>query len=91
MIDNPQILSRQLKSTVEEVAQFYVYSLVLKGIKDDSLPNIPYPLEFTETPEKVERKCRFLQQMVKGIGIETDLISENVIQKLKEYTLLYQK
>ena len=47
------------------------------------------PMVYPATPEEVERKCRFMQFYLKSLGIQEVLISEEAIQKLKEYTALH--
>lgn len=49
------------------------------------------PMVYAVQPEQIERKCRFLQHMVRSVGIREELITEEIIASLKQYTTLYNE
>ncbi len=49
------------------------------------------PMVCPATPDEVEQKCRFLQHLLKSLGIEAVLISEDTIRVLRRYTALHQQ
>lgn len=108
MMNNPQILAMQMRSTVEETAHKLILPVIQEGILDGSMAGLEYPEEFAEvfmllvniwmnpmvyavTPEQMERKCRFFQRMVKGLGITEPIISDKVIKKLQTLYGSYEK
>ena len=49
------------------------------------------PMVYPVTPDEMERKCRFLQHYIRSQGIEAEIISEEAVQKMREYTALHTK
>ncbi len=49
------------------------------------------PMVCPATPDEVEQKCRFLQYLLKCLGIEAVLINEETIRVLRHYTTLHQQ
>lgn len=49
------------------------------------------PMVYAVTPEQMERKFRFFQQIMKGLGVPETIISEKTIEKLKNLYGTFEK
>lgn len=49
------------------------------------------PMVFTVTPEELEEKCMYYRYLLRCQGVDETLVSDTIVQKLKEYAAIYQK
>ena len=103
--NNPKLLFSLIHDTMEEVAPRYIQPIIEEGIADGSI-RTEYPKQFAElvilvaniwmnpmifddSEEDAYHKFMLFDQMMKGFGL--DIVDEEMMKKLKELTLIYQK
>lgn len=105
LLKNPKILAAQLQSIIEDAVPVYIQPIVEQGILDGTikteypkelsemvmlLSNLWLsPMIFEASPEVMLRRCRFVQELLKGIGI--DLLDEPTIRRYEEYYRVYSE
>ncbi|MDQ0113996.1 TetR/AcrR family transcriptional regulator [Paenibacillus harenae] len=105
LLKNPKLLAAQLQSIIEDAVPNYIQPIIEQGVSDGSikseypkelsemvmlLSNLWLsPMIFEASPEVMLRRCRFVQGLLKGIGI--DLLDEQTIQRYKVYYRLYSE
>ena len=103
--NNPKLLFSLIHDTMEEVAPRYIQPIIEEGIADGSI-RTEYPKQFAElvilvaniwmnpmifddSEEDAYHKFMLFDQMMKGFGL--DIVDEEMMKRLKELTLIYQK
>ncbi len=102
---SPALVFSILQETVNYTAPEYVLPIIEQGVADGSIRtehpqelaelimlvgNIWLdPMIFNDDPEKMYRKCRMFDQMLRGFGL--DILEEAVFERLRSLTELYQK
>lgn len=103
--NNPKLLFSLIHDTMEEVAPRYIQPIIEEGIADGSI-RTEYPKQFAElvilvaniwmnpmifddSEEDAYHKFMLFDQMMKGF--ELDIVDEEMMKRLKELTLIYQK
>ncbi len=103
--NNPKLLFSLIHDTMEEVAPRYIQPIIEEGIADGSI-RTEYPKQFAElvilvaniwmnpmifddSEEEAYHKFMLFDQMMKGFGL--DIVDEEMMKRLKELTLIYQK
>lgn len=103
--DNPRLLFSILRETMDEAAPNYILPIIMQGIKDGSIQtehpkalaelimltaNIwMNPMIFDNTPEEAYEKFMIFGQMMKGFGL--DVLDDELLKRLQELAVLYQK
>ena len=103
LLENPKMLTLEMKSIKEENARVWVEPIIREGIADGSiktdypqelaevillLTNIwVTPLVFSGSKEEIRNRIGFLQQMLKQIGV--DLIDDAMRREFEELFVLY--
>lgn len=103
--DNPRLLFSILRETMDEAAPNYILPIIMQGIEDGSIQtehpkalaelimltaNIwMNPMIFDNTPEEAYEKFMIFGQMMKGFGL--DVLDEELLKRLQELAVLYQK
>ena len=102
---NPKLLVSLLEETVTEAAADYVLPIIRQGMEDGSI-HAEYPEQLAElimltanvwlnpmifdsTVEESIRKFMVFRQMALGFGL--DIVDEEMLERLKELTAIYQK
>ena len=103
--NNPKLLFSLIHDTMEEVAPRYIQPIIEEGIAVGSIRS-EYPKQFAElvilvaniwmnpmifddSEEDAYHKFMLFDQMMKGFGL--DIVDEEMMKRLKELTLIYQK
>lgn len=102
---NPKLLSSLLHDTMEDVAPNYILPIIQQGRSDGSIDtenpeqfaelvifvaNIwMNPMIFNDSEEESYRKFELFGQMMKGFGL--DIVDQEMLERLKELTTIYQK
>ncbi len=103
--DNPRLLFSILRETMDEAAPNYILPIIMQGIEDGSIQtehpkalaeliilaaNIwMNPMIFDNTPEEAYEKFMIFGQMMKGFGL--DVLDDELLKRLQELAVLYQK
>lgn len=103
--NNPKLLFHLLHDTIEEAAPNYILPILQQGISDGSITTeYPEPLAelilltanvwmnpmiFDSSEKESYQKFMIFSQMLQGFGL--DIIDEEILQRLKELTAIYQK
>lgn len=103
--NNPKLLFSLLHDTVDNVAPDYILPIIKQGISDGSIKtDYPEqlaelillaanvwmnPMIFDSTEEESHRKFMVFSQMMQGFGL--DIIDDEMLERLKELTAIYQK
>ena len=102
---NPKLLFSLLHDTIDEVAPNYILPILRQGISDGSIKT-DYPEQLAELillaanvwmnpmifDSSVEESCyKFMVfgQMLQGFGL--DILDQEILERLKELTAIYQK
>ena len=102
--NNPKLLFSLLHETIEEAAPNYILPIIEQGIDDGSIKT-DYPKQLAELilltanvwmnpmifDSSVEESCRkfmIFSQMLKGF--ELDIVDDEMLERLKELTSIYQ-
>ena len=102
--NNPKLLFSLLHDTINETAPKYILPILRQGISDGSIETA-YPEQLAELillaaniwmnpmifDSSVEESCRkfmVLGQMLRGFGL--DILDDEMLQKLRELTAIYQ-
>lgn len=102
---NPRFLSMLLHDTIEEAAPNYILPIIQEGMADGSIQT-DYPKELAElvllvaniwmnpmifhnTEEEVCRKFMVFSQMLRGFGL--DIADQDILDRIRELTSIYQK
>lgn len=103
--NNPKLLFSLLHDTIDNVAPDYILPIIKQGISDGSI-DTDYPEQLAEliilaanvwlnpmifdsSEEESYRKFMVFNQMLLGFGF--DIIDDEMIERLKELTSIYQK
>ena len=103
--NNPKLLFSLIHDTMEEVAPRYIQPIIEEAIAHGSI-RTEYPKQFAElvilvaniwmnpmifddSEEDAYHKFMLFDQMMKGFGL--DIVDEEMMKRLKELTLIYQK
>lgn len=102
---NPKLLFSIIEDTMGEVAPHYIQPIIEEGIADGSIrteypkqlaqlvilvANIwMNPMIFNDSEEDAYRKFMVFDQMMRGFGL--DIVDEEMMERLKELTAIYQK
>lgn len=103
LLDNPKMLTLQLKSIKDETAPMWIEPVIREGIEDGSIKT-GYPKELAEvilllinmwlTPfvfwgskEEIMQRVKFFQHLLESLGLE--LIDENMISKFDDLINFY--
>jgi AcrR family transcriptional regulator len=103
--NNPRLLFSMFRDTVEEAAPVYILPIIEQGISDGSIQT-DYPKELAEliiltaniwmnpmvfdnSVEEAYGKFMVFRQMMQGFGL--DIVDEEMLDRLKELTSIYQK
>ncbi len=103
LLMNPQFLSIQLQSTINDIVPLYIQPIIEEAISDGSIKT-DYPKELSEvimilsniwlnpmifkvSPNDMVNKCMFFKQLLEGLGV--NLIDERIINGIKKYSNLY--
>lgn len=102
---SPGLFFSMVMDTVNEVTPDYILPVFQQGIADGSIrtdypaelaelimlaANIWLnPMAFDDLPERVYRKVRVFQQMMRGFGL--DIIDEEIMDRMFELAVIYQK
>ena len=103
LLMNPQFLSIQLQSTINDIVPLYIQPTIEEAISDGSIKT-DYPKELSEvimilsniwlnpmifkvSPNDMVNKCMFFKQLLEGLGV--NLIDERIINGIKKYSNLY--
>lgn len=103
LLMNPQFLSIQLQSTINDIVPLYIQPTIEEAISDGSIKT-DYPKELSEvimilsniwlnpmifkvSPNDMVNKCMFFKQLLEGLGV--NLIDERIINGIKRYSNLY--
>ena len=103
--NNPRLLDSLLRETVEVVAPYYILPIIKEGIEDGSIrtefpeqlaeliilaANIwMNPMVFDSSPEESYAKFMVFRQMMQGFGL--DIVDEEMVQRLQELAVIYNK
>lgn len=103
MLNNPKILTMQIKSIMEDSAPHLVRPFIEQGIADGSI-RTDYPGELAEVilllinlwlsplvsyaePETMLRRFRLFQRLLLGIGV--DLLDDQMLERFMEFCHIY--
>lgn len=103
--NNPRLLYSLLKDTIRNVAPNYILPILQQGIADGSIQT-EYPgqlaelillaanvwlnpMIFDSSVEESSRKFMIFRQMLLGFGL--DIVDQEMLDRLKELTSIYQK
>ncbi|MFD0717375.1 TetR/AcrR family transcriptional regulator [Paenibacillus sp. GCM10027626] len=105
LLKNPKILAAQLQSVIEGAVPDYIQPIIEQGISDGSiktefpkelsetvmlLSNLWLtPMIFEASPEDMLLRCRFFQQLFKGIGL--DLLDNQTIERYEVFFRSYSE
>lgn len=103
--NNPKLLFRLLRDTVDEVAPNYIVPIIKQGISDGSIQtDYPEqvaeliilvanvwmnPMIFDDSEEEVYQKFMVFSQMLKGFGL--DIVDKEGLDRLQQLASIYQK
>ncbi len=102
--NNPKLLFSLLHDTIDQVAPNYILPIIQQGIADGSIQtDYPEqlaelillaanvwmnPMIFDSTVEESCRKFLLFSQMMQGFGL--DVVDDEMLERLKELTVIYQ-
>lgn len=103
--NNPRLMHSILRETIDDAAPNYIRPIIEQGIADGSIQT-EYPEElaeliilsaniwmnpmlFEDSAEKSYRKFMVFGQMMSGFGL--DILDEEMLERLRELALIYQK
>lgn len=103
--NNPKLLFSLLHDTIDHAAPNYILPIIKQGISDGSIET-KYPEQLTElillaanvwmnpmifdsSEEESYRKFMIFSQMLQGFGL--DIVDDEMLERLKELTSIYQK
>lgn len=103
--NNPRLVFSIIKETVNEAAPDYIQPIIEEGILDGSIQT-EYPAQlaelvilvanfwlnpmvFNSSAEESCRKFMVFQQMMRGFGL--DILDEEMLERLKELAVIYDK
>jgi AcrR family transcriptional regulator len=105
LLDNPRMLAALLRNITEESVPKYIQPIIEHGLADGSIKtDYPKelsevlmlmgnlwlnPLVFSDTTENALRKCRFLQQVLLGLGF--DLLDDQMIERCGQLFRVYNE
>lgn len=105
LLKNPRMLAAQLQSVIEDAVPAYIQPIIVQGISDGSikteypkelsetvmlLSNLWLnPMIFEASPEDMLLRCRFFQQLFKGIGL--DLLDDQTIERYEVFYRSYSE
>lgn len=105
MLKNPRLLALQFEETFKDVVPNYVEPVINEGVADGSikseypkelsevlmlLTNLWLnPLVFEADVETMERRVRFFNSILQGVGI--NLLTEEMLTSYKRYCLMVKK
>ncbi|MCI8786636.1 MAG: TetR/AcrR family transcriptional regulator [Eubacterium sp.] len=103
--NNPKLLFGLLHETIEEAAPDYILPIIRQGISDGSIQtDYPEqlaelillaanvwmnPMIFDSSEEESYRKFMVFGQMLRGFGL--DIVDQEILERLRELTAIYQK
>jgi AcrR family transcriptional regulator len=103
--NNPRLLFSLLHDTIEHAAPAYILPIIKQGISDGSIQtDYPEqlaelillvanvwmnPMIFDSSEEDSCRKFMVFRQMLQGFGL--DIVDDEMLQRLRELALIYQK
>ena len=102
--DNPKLLFSLLHDTIDNVAPNYILPIIRQGIADGSIEaaypeqlaelillaaNVwMNPMIFDSSVEETRRKFMVFARMLQGFGL--DIVDDELLNRLKELTMIYQ-
>ena len=103
--NNPKLLFSLLHDTIEEAAPNYIEPIIEQGIADGSIKTdypkqlaelillaanvLMNPMIFGSTEEESCKKFLIFDQMLKGFGL--DIVDGEMLERLQELTIIYQR
>lgn len=102
--DNPKLLFSLLHDTIDNVAPNYILPIIRQGVADGSIEaaypeqlaelillaaNVwMNPMIFDSSVEETRRKFMVFARMLQGFGL--DIVDDELLNRLKELTMIYQ-